>query len=116
MHLNGSPSRESVCSAARHTVASLSHPLCQVVLTTEARLTWVGFATTGMLCTADSAGLLRGLAEKVFDGMMRGHSAHLIEALQHLRASGIPIPKNYRAAIKGDFAEYWKQCVWASSS
>ena len=56
---------------------------------------------------------LRGLAEEVFDGMMQDHSAHLIEALQHLRASGIPIPKNYRAAIKGDFAEYWKQGIAA---
>jgi hypothetical protein len=34
---------------------------------------------------------------------MQDHSAHLIEALQHLRASGIPVPKNYRAAIKDGF-------------
>jgi len=37
---------------------------CQVVLSDASHLKWLGFATTGMLCIADSAGLLRGLSEK----------------------------------------------------
>lgn len=36
----------------------------KLALGEEARLSWLGFATTGMLCTTDSQGTLRGLAEK----------------------------------------------------
>ena len=61
----------------------------------------------------DEVQTLRSLAHEVFDGMMLDHSAHFIEALQHLRANGIPVPKNYRAAVRGDFAEYWKQGIAA---
>jgi len=61
----------------------------------------------------DEVQTLHTLAHEVFDGMMLDHSAHFIEALQHLRANGIPVPKNYKAAVRGEFAEYWKQGIAA---
>ena len=36
----------------------------EVCLTAGSVLQWIGFATTGMLCTMDAARMLRGLSEK----------------------------------------------------
>ena len=44
-------------------------------------------------------------------GVAQEHHAHLVEALKHLRASQVPIPRNYKQAMRGDFREYWQAAV-----
>ena len=36
-----------------------------------------------------------------------------VKGLEHIRASEMPTPKNYAEAIKGEFAEFWKDSIRA---
>ena len=51
------------------------------------------------------------LAREVHLKVSKGHHAHLVEALKHLRASQMVTPKNYKQAMRGDFREYWEKAV-----
>ena len=43
--------------------------------------------------------------------MMQGYHAHLVEELKHLRHGDVPVPRNYKEAVSGEFAKYWKEAI-----